>query len=228
MLLVVVIGVAIFAGLTAWYYVPLFPGEARDVSIGRAEYAIDPGNDRESAGFASDIFFGRVMKKSGQTMENGFPETHYQVEVLEVLKGSVSGTVKVSQEAGVVENGAMFFMEGDTKLLETGKTYLLVTKGSATKESGGGYVILSGGYGHHVLPGVASTAPVGPVGSTGDSDSGEAPPSPGRIRPAGPGGQHRLGRNPEHRARQRAANPLHPRHRERNSLRSRQPRGRRG
>lgn len=138
-LLAVAAILAVAVGLAAWRFapVPWFQGATNEVSTGYATYAVDVTDDREVVGFASDVFFGRVVGKSGQIMLDEFPRILFQVEVLEVLKGSLSGTVKVIQEAGVVEDGTMFFMAGDTKLLETGKTYLLVTKGPAPERNGG-------------------------------------------------------------------------------------------
>ena len=196
-LLAIAFTLAVAVGLMAWQFAPApwFQGATNEVSIGHATYAIDvTDDDKEVAGFASDVFFGRVVENSGQIMLDEFPNTLFQVEVLETLKGSLSDVVKVVQAAGVVEDGSMFFMAGDTQLLETGKTYLLVTKGPASEENGGGYVILSGGNGMHevkILDG--SAEPPGPTGNTGSGenseDGGNSSPGPG----GSPGGEDSTG-----------------------------------
>ena len=176
-LLTVVAILAVAAGLLAWRFAPApwFQGATKEISVGQASYAIDVSNDRESAGFASDIFFGRVVEKSRQIMLDDFPKTLFKVEVLEVLKGSLSGVVIVGQGAGVVEDGTMFFMAGDTKLLETGEVYLLVVNGPAPERNGGGYSIVSGGYGkYEVLEGTGESAGPADTGGTGILDTQKA------------------------------------------------------
>ncbi len=101
-------------------------------------------------------------------MLDQFPNTLFQVEVLEVLKGSLSGVVKVVQAAGVDEDGSMFFMAGDTQLLETGKVYFLAVRGPALESNGGGYRVVSGGNGMHEVEILEGTGePPGPTGNTG-------------------------------------------------------------
>ena len=195
-LLAIAFTLAVAAGLVAWHFAPApwFQGATNEVSIGHATYAIDMTDDRQVAGFSSDVFFGRVVENSGQLMLDEFPKTLFQVEVLEALKGSLSGVVKVGQAAGVVEDGSMFFMAGDTQLLETGKVYLLVVNGPAPERNGGGYSVVSGGNGMHevkILDG--SAEPPGPTGNTGSGenseDGGNSSPGPG----GSPGGEDSTG-----------------------------------
>ena len=145
-------GMALAAGILAWWFIPplLYCGPP---VIAYATWVIDASNDRELAGFADDIFFGRVTEKVGQTTLGSFPQTDYRVEVLEVLKGSAAGVAAVSQQGGVMPDGACFRMVGDPHLLEVGKSYLLATRGSSA-ENGGGHLVLSagGGYGKIELP----------------------------------------------------------------------------
>ena len=83
----------------------------------------------------------------------GTPQTHYRVEALEALKGSLSGTIAVSEQGGAWPGGAPFRMDGDPHLLEVGKSYLLATR-HIPAENGGGHLVLSagGGYGKIELP----------------------------------------------------------------------------
>lgn len=172
-LLAAAAGLALAAGILAWWFVPplLYCGPP---VIAHATWVIDASNDRELAGFADDIFFGRVTEKVGQTTLGSFPQTNYRVEVLEVLKGSAAGVVAVSQQGGVMPDGACFRMAGDPDLLEPGKSYLLATHGSSA-ENGGGHLVISagGGYGKIELPaaageesgGILSTATAGELRS---------------------------------------------------------------
>ena len=113
-------------------------------------------------------------------MLDEFPNTLFQVEVLEVLKGNLSGVVKVVQAAGVAEDGSMFFMAGDTQLLKKGKVYLLVVNGPAPKSNGRGYRVISGGNGmHEVLTGTGE--PSSPPRDTGSDETSEGGGSPGEA-----------------------------------------------
>ena len=84
-------------------------------------------------------------------MVDGLPQTDYRVEVLETLKGSVSGVISVSQQGGIMPDGGCFRMDGDPDLMEAGKTYLLATLCMIDRNgesNGGGNMALSGGGGH--------------------------------------------------------------------------------
>ena len=91
-----------------------------------ADNAVDTSDDRRLVGFADNVFVGRVLARSGQTDELSMPETQFRVEVLDTLKGSLSGTVTVNQFGGVAD-GRTVLLEGDA-LLEPGETYLLATR----------------------------------------------------------------------------------------------------
>ena len=136
--------------------------------------ATDLSNDRKLAGISHDIFFGRVTESLGQTIVDESPETHFRVEVLEVLKGSLSGTIKVSQQGGTFEDGTLFRMEGDLTLLEHSKNYLLATLRSPKENS---HMVTSGGYGkYEILEGTGE--PAGPVGNTGSGEGSSPNPGP--------------------------------------------------
>ena len=148
-------GMALAAGFLAWWFVPpwLYCGQV----VAYATWVIDASNDRELAGFADDIFFGRVAARAGQTMVDGLPQTDYRVEVLETLKGSAAGVISVSQQGGIMPEGGCFRMDGDPDLMEAGKTYLLATLRIIDRNgesNGGGNMALSGGggYGKIELP----------------------------------------------------------------------------
>ena len=90
-------------------------------------YVTDFRDDRKLAGFADDIFFGRVERKTGQTNDD-FPSTQFQVLVLDTLKGDTSGSIIVSQEGGTGRFCFKFRLADDPHLMEPGKEYLLFTK----------------------------------------------------------------------------------------------------
>jgi hypothetical protein len=90
--------------------------------------AVDFSDDRRLAGFAQDLFLGRVTAPGTTVPRDPVLETHFQVEVLDSIKGSAQGTVLVAQQGGYVPGAnELRVMEGD-QLLEAGKTYLFATR----------------------------------------------------------------------------------------------------
>jgi hypothetical protein len=108
---------------------------SRVVSID-SEYAADFSNDAILVGASHNIFVGKVIAKSG-TKERGIgPETQFQVEVVENIKGDLQGVVTVNQQGGT-SNGVLYIVNGDTLsstnyaqtyMLEPGATYLFATR----------------------------------------------------------------------------------------------------
>jgi hypothetical protein len=90
--------------------------------------AVDASDDRRLAGFAEDLFLGRVTAPGTSVQRDPVVETHFQVEVLESIKGSARGTVLVAQQGGYIPGAnELRLMEGD-QLLEAGKKYLFATR----------------------------------------------------------------------------------------------------
>ena len=112
------------------------------------QYVTDFGDDRKLSGFADDNFFGRVERRLEQ-VAGPIPRTQFQVMVMETLKGSVSGSVVVSQGGGTDRRCFKFRMADDPHLMEPGKSYLLFTKPAASQ---GWHSALSG-YGKHEVAG---------------------------------------------------------------------------
>lgn len=127
LLLAVVLGVGAAAAHNAWNH----RKEGRsDISRMHVSYAFDATDDRELAGFADNIFTGRVVAQAGTHTRGGNPApwTLYNVEVLENLKGTLPDRVLVNQEGGYsIEEGLTVLVEGD-QLLRPGETYLFATK----------------------------------------------------------------------------------------------------
>lgn len=117
-------------------------------SYAHVQYVTDFGDDRRLAGFASDIFFGRVNRRLGQVADP-IPSTQFQATVLETLKGDLSGSVIVSQGGGTDRFCFKFRMADDPHLMEPGKSYLLFTKPWTSR----GWHSVVSGYGKHEVAG---------------------------------------------------------------------------
>lgn len=92
-------------------------------------HVADFNDTRRLAGFADNVFIGRVLEQTGTHSPDGvLPETLFKVDVIRSLKGSLSGTVAVNQQGGFsADENALILIEEDG-LLETGKVYLFATK----------------------------------------------------------------------------------------------------
>ena len=77
-------------------------------------------------GFSDNVFLGKVIKQVGTKSLSVYPETQFEVEVMDNIKGELKGTVKVNQ-AGGFEGDELFLMEDDKQLIE-GNTYLFATR----------------------------------------------------------------------------------------------------
>ncbi len=111
-----------------------------EISYSSGDSAFNVTDDRELVGFADNVFIGKVIAQTGNKANTpppeagdtpGFsPQTQFSVEVLENIKGNLSGIITVSQHGGYEEkNGVnrLVLMDGD-KLLEPGKTHLFATR----------------------------------------------------------------------------------------------------
>ena len=112
--------VTAFAGWKLWCAVA-------PTSYIHVTYVAEFGDDRKLAGYADYVFFGRVERRRGQ-VDGPIPRTQFQVTVLETLKGSVSGSVVVSQDGGTDRFCIKSRMADDPYLMEPGKSYLLFTR----------------------------------------------------------------------------------------------------
>lgn len=148
-----------------------------DVSVAEPLYVFDVADERKLVGDADNVFLGRVAEEIGtfevpSARSPGAPEpqepeaptmprTEFSVEILQNVKGSLSGTVTVSQSGGWVEYAAqgryledgvepgdrvreLSLADGDP-LLQPGDIYLFVT---GHNERGGYHQITAPGYGN--------------------------------------------------------------------------------
>lgn len=132
--------------------------ENRSGVYAESSYAHNISDDRVLVGFSDNVFIGRVIEKTGSESNTpppeadspGFsPQTQFSVEVLENVKGNLSGTVTVSQYGGYEELFGVEvpfwknLVDGD-ELLRSGQTYLFVTR---YNERDGWHSIVANNYG---------------------------------------------------------------------------------
>jgi len=108
-----------------------------EISYSSGDVAFNVTDDRELVGFADNVFIGKVIAQTGNKSNTapagkvGFsPQTQFSVEVLENIKGNLSGIIIVSQYGGYKEkNGInrLVLMDGD-ELLEPGNPHLFATR----------------------------------------------------------------------------------------------------
>lgn len=101
------------------------------------QYAADFSDDRVLVGASHNIFVGKVIGQVGIKERGIGPETQFNVEVVDNIKGNLKGTVIVNQEGGF-EDGILYVVRGkddisikdstNSYLLQTGSTYLFATR----------------------------------------------------------------------------------------------------
>ena len=92
-----------------------------------ATYPVGITDDRVFVGMSHNIFVAKVVKKTGQTNGVDAPRTtQFDVQIIKNVKGSLSGTMNISQEGGY-DNGILNLVDHQP-MLEVGKTYLLSTR----------------------------------------------------------------------------------------------------
>ena len=100
------------------------PPENTDIQLISSNYMIDILDSSQVVEFADYVFIAEV-KSLGDTTINTYPETSYQVDIIENIKGDLTGTQTLTQYGGF-EGNNLFLMEGDD-LLQEGSTYLIAT-----------------------------------------------------------------------------------------------------
>ncbi|KAB2945918.1 MAG: hypothetical protein MPEBLZ_04013 [Candidatus Methanoperedens nitroreducens] len=111
-----------------------------EISYSSGDVAFNVTDDRELVSFADNVFIGKVIAQTGNKANTpppeagdtpGFsPQTQFSIEVVENIKGNLSGMIIVSQYGGYKEKGGvneLHLIEGD-KLLEPGNTHLFATR----------------------------------------------------------------------------------------------------
>lgn len=126
-----IIGPVIAASLALGIFVPNYflnnpPENPIIITTMETNTVIDINNPREVVGFSDNVFLGKVIKQVGTKSLNAYPETQFDVEVLDNIKGELNGTIKVNQQGGY--DGEYLFLMEDDKLLLEGQTYLFATR----------------------------------------------------------------------------------------------------
>lgn len=117
--------IIVFSLFNSTNFHQIIPGEPSVISTSQSN-AFDTSDPRKLVGFSDNVFIGKVMKQDGEKSLSGYPETQFNVEVIENIKGELTGTVKVNQQGGYSWNKLILF-DNDPLLVE-GKTYLFATK----------------------------------------------------------------------------------------------------
>lgn len=97
------------------------------------------GMDKDEifVGIVHNIFVARVISKVGQTNLENLPiTTEFRVEIIDNIKGNLTGEQVISQEGGY-DNGILTLVEGQ-KLLKPGSVYIL-----AARTDGQGHYVIS-------------------------------------------------------------------------------------
>jgi hypothetical protein len=125
-----IIGPVIAASLALGIFAPNYftnnPPENPVIRTISTDYVVDTSNPKAVVGFSDNVFLGKVIKQVGTKSLSAYPETQFEVEVIDNIKGELKGIVKVNQ-AGGYEGENLFLMEND-KLLIEGQTYLFATR----------------------------------------------------------------------------------------------------
>lgn len=94
-------------------------------------YMFDVENPRALAGFADNVFLGKVLDKQGTVYRKGhrtMPWTLYEVVVTDNIKGNLVGKISILQQGGYSpEDKNTYLIHGD-QLLGPGAEYLFVTR----------------------------------------------------------------------------------------------------
>lgn len=154
-IVILAIGLSLGVVVARWQGQPAAGGIAHDVvpdvGIGHPIYALDPGDDRALAAYATDIFIGRVRDQTGAagapTSAPGqeLPQSQFAVEVLHLLKGRAGGVVTVNQIGGLDRQARqLMLLEGDA-LLRPGTSELFLVVSVPER---GWYQIVAAGHGH--------------------------------------------------------------------------------
>jgi len=91
-------------------------------------YGVSLETPAEAAGWADDVFVGRVEQQLGVERANDLPVTTYRITVHSTLKGQVQGSVKVAQEGGDDPVRRQRVVVGEAPPLQVGATYVLATR----------------------------------------------------------------------------------------------------
>lgn len=90
-----------------------------------AQYITDLSDPRILVGASHNIFIGKVLAQTGETIE-GSPETQFSVNVIKNIKGNLRGTITVDQIGGY--KGQVLYLMDSQPMLKPGSSYLFATR----------------------------------------------------------------------------------------------------
>lgn len=106
----------------------------------QASFIYDPDDLQEAVGVADYVFAGKIVNnegteyrhvvpmedKNGNVVETGTPYTHYTVQVIENLKGTLQTDepIKLVKSGGIEQAQKYLCLYGNDVLPETGSTYI--------------------------------------------------------------------------------------------------------
>lgn len=114
---------------------------SHETILSELQYPADFSDDKLLVGAAHNIFIGKVIKQIN-TKDLGIgPETQFEVEVVDNIKGNIEGKVVVNQLGGY-KNGDLYITEDalftedseEPSLLQIGSTYLFSTRYNEQEE----------------------------------------------------------------------------------------------
>ncbi|SEN29282.1 hypothetical protein [Lihuaxuella thermophila] len=114
----------LFACLSNYIVYQIIKPEQKSVHV---NLVTDLSDQRKLAGLSHHIFVGKVISQAGTKSLGSLPETQFKVQVLQNIKGNLSGTIVVNQQGGYAPGSQLVLVEGDP-LLQPGKTYLFATR----------------------------------------------------------------------------------------------------
>lgn len=106
-----------------------------DIEYVKSSSVTDLSDDRKLVGIAHNIFIGKVISEVGDKKLDVIPETQFNVQVIENIKGNLNENITVNQQGGN-EGGKdkkIVLMEND-KMIEPGKVYLFATRYNAAEK----------------------------------------------------------------------------------------------
>ncbi|MDB5245211.1 MAG: hypothetical protein JWN90_316 [Parcubacteria group bacterium] len=93
-----------------------------------AQYAADFSNDQILMGASHNVFIAKIIEKVSTNASSGMPETQFKAEIIENIKGNLTGTITINQVGGYKNDYLYLPDESGMGLLKTGTTYLLATR----------------------------------------------------------------------------------------------------
>jgi hypothetical protein len=131
MMLVLVVGAAMTYSTLARQAARVSSSHDTKVEV---NFVTDVKDPRKLVGLVDNVFVGRVIAQKDTFVRDGnMPWTPFEVEVLHNIKGSLAGTVIVTQQGGFSRAVEELILVENDSLLSQGQTYLFATKVDAER-----------------------------------------------------------------------------------------------